>query len=78
MDNPITRAEHDEFARRMEDEHSRQNHRINDLEKSIKEIGRLTSSVSSLAKSVLASSNVWRTLSQRLPLGFRVPGVPPL
>lgn len=51
-DNPITRAEHEEFARRMEDEHNRQNHRINDLEKQVTEISKLTASVASLAKSV--------------------------
>ena len=52
MDNAITRAEHEEFVRRMDDEHNRQNHRINDLEEKVTEIGRLTASVASLAKSV--------------------------
>lgn len=52
MDNPITRAEHEEFVRRMDDEHNRQNHRINDLEEKVTEIGKLTASVASLAKSV--------------------------
>ena len=28
MDTPITRAEHEEFRRRMEDEHKRMNHRL--------------------------------------------------
>ena len=32
MDTPITRAEHEEFRRRMEDEHKRMNHRLGDLE----------------------------------------------
>lgn len=52
MDNAITRAEHEEFVRRMDDEHNRQNHRINDLEEKVTEIGKLTASVASLAKSV--------------------------
>ena len=32
MDSPITRAEHEEFRRRMEEEHNRQNKRIELLE----------------------------------------------
>lgn len=52
MENYISRAEHDEFVRRMDDEHKRQNHRINDLEAKVTEIGKLTASVASIAKSV--------------------------
>lgn len=53
MDNePISRAEHDEFAKRMEAEHSRQNHRLTTLEEKVNEIGELTVSVARLAKSV--------------------------
>ena len=33
MDTPITRAEHDEFAKRMQDEHKRLHYRINEIEK---------------------------------------------
>ena len=53
MDNhflPV--AVHDEFARRMDDEHKRQNRRISDLETKVEDIGDLTASVASLAKSV--------------------------
>ena len=32
MDTPITRAEHEEFRRRMEEEHKRQDKRIEILE----------------------------------------------
>ena len=52
MDTPITRAEHDEFRRRMEDEHKRINHRLSDTEESIRRIGELTASVEKLAQSV--------------------------
>ena len=45
-------AVHDEFAKRMDDEHKRQNKRITDLETTVKNIGSLTASVASLAKSV--------------------------
>lgn len=49
MDTPITRAEHEEFCRRMEDEHHRISKRLDILEATISEIGKLTSSVEKLA-----------------------------
>jgi len=35
LDTPITRAEHEEFRRRIEEEHSRQNRRLELLESSV-------------------------------------------
>lgn len=52
MDTPIDRAEHEEFRRRMEDEHKRIRHRLSDLEETVRQIGELTTSVHSLAQSV--------------------------
>ena len=52
MDNGISREEHEEFARRMEDEHKRINHRVGDLEENVRQIGELTASVQRLAQSV--------------------------
>lgn len=52
MDTPIDRAEHLEFAKRMEDEHKRINHRLTSLEETVRQIGELTTSVHSLAQSV--------------------------
>ena len=52
MDTPISRAEHEEFRRRMEDEHKRMNHRLGALEENVRQIGELTASVQSLAQSV--------------------------
>lgn len=52
MDTPISRAEHEEFRRRMEDEHKRMSHRLGDLEETVRQIGELTASVQSLAQSV--------------------------
>ena len=52
MDNPITRAEHNEFARRMEDEHTRQNKRISELETKIEESNKIYSSIERLATSM--------------------------
>ncbi|MDO4173729.1 MAG: hypothetical protein Q4D42_03095 [Eubacteriales bacterium] len=52
MDTPITRAEHEEFRRRMEEENSRQDKRIELLEENTKQIAALTTSVEKLALSV--------------------------
>ena len=49
MEAPITRAEHTEFVKRMEEEHVRQNHRISDLEKALEQNNRLLISVEKLA-----------------------------
>nr|DAD70873.1 MAG TPA: head morphogenesis protein [Siphoviridae sp. ctvok7] len=52
MDTPITRAEHEEFRRRLEEENKRQDKRLELLEESVREIGALTTSVEKLAQSV--------------------------
>lgn len=52
MDTPITRAEHEEFRRRLEEENSRQDKRISLLEDSVREMNALTTSVERLAVSV--------------------------
>lgn len=52
MDNPITRAEHEEFRRRLEEENRRQDKRIELLEDNIRELNQLTASVSKLATSI--------------------------
>lgn len=52
MDTPITRAEHEEFVRRIEDEHRRIHHRITDVEETVKETHDLATSVERLAVSV--------------------------
>lgn len=52
MDEYIGRQEHEEFRRRMEDEHKRINHRVGNLEKTVREIRELTASVEKLASAV--------------------------
>lgn len=59
MDTQISRAEHEEFCRRMEaenkrlaDEDKRQNRRIDELEETVRQIGALTTSVEKLAISI--------------------------
>ncbi len=56
MDTPVTRAEHEEFARRMEaenqrleDENNRQNRRLDLLEENVHEMSSLATSVEKLA-----------------------------
>ncbi len=45
MDTPISRAEHEEFRRRMEEEHKRQDKRIEELEEKTEEIPALAATV---------------------------------
>ena len=52
MDNPITRAEHEEFRRRLEEENRRQDKRIELLEHTVQQISDLTTSVEKLAVSM--------------------------
>ena len=52
MDGGSTRAEHDEFAKRQDDENHRQNRRIEELEETVRQIGALTTSVEKLASSM--------------------------
>ena len=52
MDTPITRAEHEEFKRRLEEENKRQDRRIVFMETGVQEINTLAASVERLALSV--------------------------
>lgn len=51
-DTTISRAEHEEFAKRIEEENHRQNRRIEILEKNMQQLAALTSSVEKLAYSI--------------------------
>lgn len=52
MEEPITRAEYEEYQKRMEQEDRRQNRRIEQLEENTKQINALTVSIEKLAQSV--------------------------
>lgn len=52
MDAPITRAEHEEFCKRVDGEDHRQNRRIEELEETVRQIGALATSVEKLACSM--------------------------
>lgn len=48
----ITKVEHEEFTKRMEDEHSRQNARISELEENFRQIHALTLAIEKMALNV--------------------------
>lgn len=52
MENTISRAEHEEFRRRLEEENRRQDKRIELLEDNMRELNQLTASVGKLATSI--------------------------
>ena len=52
MDSPFTRAKHNEIVKRMEDEHTRINQRVAELETVVKKINDLTISISEMSTSM--------------------------
>lgn len=66
MDTPITRAEHEEFRRRMEEEHRRQDRRIEILEENIEKLNTLNTSIEKLAV------NMESMLKEQLQQGKRL------
>lgn len=52
MDETITRAEHEEFRKRLEEQNKRQDKRIELLEESVRDMGVLTTSVEKLATNI--------------------------
>lgn len=66
MDIPITRAEHEEFRRRMEEEHNRQNSRIKLLEEQTKQVTDIAISVRELALSVKQMAETQKEQSEKL------------
>ena len=52
MEDPITRAEYEEYQKRMEQEDHRQNRRIEQWAETTKQINALTVSIEKLAQSV--------------------------
>lgn len=66
MENYISRQEHDEFVRRMQDEHKRIHYRITDTEKKVDKIYDLTSSVERLATSIESMAKEQKEQGERL------------
>lgn len=62
----ISREEHEEFRRRIEDEHKRINHRLGTLEETERQISQLTASVEKLALSVESMARTQTRQGERL------------
>ena len=65
-DSPIMRTEHEEFVRRMEEEHKRQNKRLDLLEKQTEQITDIAMSIKELAISVKQMAEEQREQGNRL------------
>lgn len=74
MEDYVSRKEHEEFAKRIEDENDRQNHRIKKLEDKTEEIKQLTVSVEKIAMSTEAMAKEINAQGQRLKELEDIPG----
>lgn len=66
MDSPITRAEHEEFCKRIDAENNRQNQRIKLLEEQTKQVTELALSVRELALSVKQMAETQKEQGEKL------------
>ena len=66
MEDAITRAEHEEFARRIDQENERQNKRLTLLEENVRQIASLTASVEKLATSMESMAKEQEKQGKRL------------
>lgn len=74
MEDYVSRKEHEEFVRRIEDEEHRQNRRIEELERATKEINQLTLSVEKMAMSTEAMAKELNSQGKRLKELEDIPG----
>lgn len=66
MEDFVTRVEHTEFSKRIEQENDRQNHRIANLESAINQLSELVSSVKVLAVNVENIAEQIKSQGERL------------
>ena len=66
MEEYVTKAVHDEFAKRIDEENSRQNHRIQILETGQTQISELVASVKVLAVNIDTMSNELKRQGEKL------------
>ena len=66
MDSPITRAEHNEFVKRIDEEHSRTNQRLKNLEEQTKQMTDIAVSVKELAISVKQMAETQKVQGEKL------------
>ena len=62
----VTLLMHEEFSKRIEDENTRQNHRITTLEESVKDISKISINVERLAANIEAMTNEIKRQGDRL------------
>ena len=74
MDDFITRAEHTEFVKRMEEENKRQNNRITSAENSLEVCKELASSVERLAENMASMKEELTNQGTRLETLEKKPG----
>lgn len=66
MENYISRAEHEEFRKRMEDENHRQNRRISELEKTSLEIHTMSKSLVVMCEKLTSMNENIDTLNEKV------------
>lgn len=66
MEDYITRTEHNEFARRVDEENGRQNDRLNSLEATLKQVLSISTSVEKLAIHMEHMSDEQKSQGERL------------
>ena len=66
MDSLVTRAEHEEFCKRIEAENTRQNQRIKLLEEQTKQVTEIALSVRELAQSIKQMAETQKEQGEKL------------
>lgn len=66
MDEYISRNEHEEFCKRLEEENHRQNHRIDELEKTTQEIHTMSKSLVVMCEKMNAMNESMDTLKDKV------------
>lgn len=66
MNEYISRLEHEEFCKRLEEENRRQNHRINELEKTTQEIHTMSKSLVVMCEKMNAMNESMDTLKDKV------------
>lgn len=73
MEEYLLKQVHDEFAKRVEEENTRQNHRIADMERTVEKISDLTVSINKLATSINSMAKEQKKQGERLETLEAVP-----
>lgn len=66
IDSPITRAEHEEFCKRIDAENNRQNQRIKFLEEQTEQVTEIALSVGELSQSIKQMAEIQKEQGEKL------------